>query len=214
MTDRRDEFINAIVDFDELKCINILKKRIADDEDLENIIEDIRKATGIVGKRFEDGDYLVSDLMMAGEVLSQIMEVLNPVLSVRREKIIGTVVIGTVEGDVHDIGKSIVIALLETEGFRVIDLGVNQPPESYINAIREYHPDIVALSGLLTEASESMKNIINEIKKAGLRDKVKIVVGGGRTDEETMKYTGADEWSYDATSGVGKFKRLLDKKQV
>ncbi|MBP2134217.1 methanogenic corrinoid protein MtbC1 [Methanomicrobium sp. W14] len=86
---------------------------------------------------------------------------------------------------------------------------MDQPADSYINAIRENNPDIVALSGLLTEATESMKNIVEKIKEAGLRDKVKIVVGGGRTDKETMKYTGADEWSDDATSGVKKFRKLV-----
>ncbi|MBP2134232.1 methanogenic corrinoid protein MtbC1 [Methanomicrobium sp. W14] len=210
MTDVREEFVNALIDFDESKCMDILNKRIADKEDPKLIIEDVRKATDIVGKRFEEGRFFVSDLMMTGEILSQIMEVLKPVFGDSQMENIGTVVIGTVEGDVHDIGKNIIIALLEAEGFKVIDLGVDQPADSYINAIRESNPDIVALSGLLTEATESMKNIVEKITEAGLREKVKIVVGGGRTDEETMKYTGADEWSDDATSGVKKFRQLVE----
>ncbi|MBP2134230.1 methylmalonyl-CoA mutase cobalamin-binding domain/chain [Methanomicrobium sp. W14] len=210
MTDIRKEFVDALIDFDESKCMDILNKRIADKEDPKLIIEDVRKATDIVGQRFEEGRFFVSDLMMTGEILSQIMEVLKPVFGDSQMENIGIVVIGTVEGDVHDIGKNIIIALLEAEGFKVIDLGVDQPADAFIKAIKENKPDIVALSGLLTEATESMKNIIEEIKKAGLRDKVKIVVGGGRTDEETMKYTGADEWSDDATSGVKKFRKLVE----
>ncbi|MBP2134228.1 methanogenic corrinoid protein MtbC1 [Methanomicrobium sp. W14] len=210
MTDKRKEFVDALIDFDESKCMDILNQRIADKEDPKLIIEDVRKATDIVGQRFEEGRFFVSDLMMTGEILSQIMEVLKPVFGDSQMENIGTVVIGTVEGDVHDIGKNIIIALLEAEGFKVIDLGVDQPADAFIKAIKENNPDIVALSGLLTEATESMKNIVEKITEAGLRDKVKIVVGGGRTDEETMKYTGADEWSDDATSGVKKFRKLVE----
>ena len=161
-----------------------------------------------MGQRFEEGRFFVSDLMMAGEILKQIMVILKPVFGENKMENKGTIVIGTVEGDVHDIGKNIISALLEAEGFNVIDLGVDQPPEEFITAIKENKPKIVALSGLLTEATESMKKTVEAIKGAGLRDQVKIVVGGGRTDEETKEYTGADEWSDDATSGVKKFKKL------
>lgn len=113
------------------------------------------------------------------------------------------------EGDIHDIGKNIVIALLEAEGFEVIDIGVDQPPEAFIEAIKKHKPDIVSLSGLLTEAIESMKNTIDAIKEAGLRDKVKIIVGGGRTNEEVKEYTEADEWADDAATGVRKMKKLI-----
>jgi len=207
MTDTREDFINALVDLDEIKCIDILNQRVESKEDPFIIIEDVRKATDIVGQRFEEGRFFVSDLMMAGEILNQIMVILKPVFGESKENK-GTVVIGTVEGDVHDIGKNITSALLEAEGFNVIDLGIDQPPEAFIEAIKENKPVIVALSGLLTEATESMKNTVDAIKEAGLRDQIKIIVGGGRTDEETRKYTGADEWSDDATSGVRKFKKL------
>ncbi|EHQ35519.1 cobalamin B12-binding domain-containing protein [Methanoplanus limicola] len=207
MTDIRENFINALVDLDEVKCIDILNQRVKSEEDPFIIIEDVRKATDIVGQRFEEGRFFVSDLMMAGEILNQIMEILKPVFGESKENK-GTIVIGTVGGDVHDIGKNITSALLEAEGFNVIDLGVDQPPDAFIEAIKENKPIIVALSGLLTEATESMKITVDAIKEAGLRDQVKIIVGGGRTDEETREYTGADEWSDDATAGVRKFKKL------
>lgn len=208
MTDVREEFINALVDLDEAKCIDLVKKRIEAKEDPFIILEDVQKGTDIVGKKFEEGRFFVSDLMMAGEILKEIMEVLKPVFGESKMKSKGTVVVGTVEGDVHDIGKNIVTALLEAAGFTVVDLGVDQPPEAFVKAVKEYHPAVVSLSGLLTEAIESMKKTIDAIKAAGERDSVKIIIGGGRCDEEAKDHTGADEWADDAAVGIRKIKKL------
>lgn len=203
-----EEFVNALAELDETKAVELAKKRIASGEDPFSILNDIRNATDIIGKRFEEGRYFVSDLIMAGEILKQVMEILKPVIGEKRGESKGKVVIGTVEGDVHDIGKNIVIALLEAEGFEVIDLGVDQPPEVFVNAVKEHKPQVLGLSGLLTEAIESMKKTIEAIEKAGLRDKVKIIIGGGRTNEETKQYTKADDWADDAAVGVRKIKAL------
>ena len=208
MADVRADFVNALVDLDETTCIDILKKRIAAKEDPMQILEDIRRATDTVGKRFEEGRYFVSDLMMAGEILSQAMALLKPVFGEHKVQSRGTILVGTVEGDVHDIGKNIVSALLEAEGFEVIDIGVDQPPAVFIKAIQEHHPKVVSMSGLLTEAIESMKKTVDAIKAAGLRDQVKIIIGGGRCDEEAKEHTGADDWADDAAVGVRKIKAL------
>jgi len=144
---------------------------------------------------------------MAGEILKQVMEIIRPVLGERKAESVGKVVIGTVEGDVHDIGKNIVIALLEAEGFEVIDIGVDQPPEAFVEAVKEHNPHVVGLSGLLTEAIESMKRTVEALRKAGYGGK--IIIGGGRTSEEAREYTGADEWADDAAVGVRKIKALL-----
>lgn len=205
----RDEFVRALADLEEQRVIEIAKKRIDSKEDPFKILEDIRKATEIIGKRFEEGRYFVSDLIMAGEILKQVMEILKPLLGERKAESRGKVVIGSVEGDVHDIGKNIVIALLEAEGFEVIDLGVDQPPQAFVDAIKQHNPQVVGLSGLLTEAIESMKKTVDAIKEAGLRDRVKIIVGGGRTSEEVRAYTQADEWADDAAVGVKKIKALV-----
>lgn len=205
----RDEFVRALADLEEQRVIEIAKKRIDNKEDPFKILEDIRKATEIIGKRFEEGRYFVSDLIMAGEILKQVMEILKPLLGERKAESRGKVVIGSVEGDVHDIGKNIVIALLEAEGFEVIDLGVDQPPQAFVDAIKQHNPQVVGLSGLLTEAIESMKKTVDAIKEAGLRDRVKIIVGGGRTSEEVRAYTQADEWADDAAVGVKKIKALV-----
>ncbi|MFA7695338.1 MAG: corrinoid protein [Methanoregula sp.] len=208
MADPGEEFVNALVDLDETKCIELLNQRIAAKEDPLLILEDIRKATDIVGKRFEEGRYFVSDLMMVGEILSQAMVILKPVFGEHKVASRGTIVVGTVEGDVHDIGKNIVTALLEAEGFTVVDIGVDQPPEVFVKAIQEHHPVVVSMSGLLTEAIESMKKTVDAIKAAGLRDKVKIIIGGGRCDEEAREHTGADEWADDAAVGIRKIKAM------
>ncbi|MFA5237212.1 MAG: corrinoid protein [Methanoregula sp.] len=208
MADPGEEFVNALVDLDETKCIELLNQRIAAKEDPLLILEDIRKATDIVGKRFEEGRYFVSDLMMVGEILSQAMVILKPVFGEHKVASRGTIVVGTVEGDVHDIGKNIVTALLEAEGFTVVDIGVDQPPEVFVKAIQEHHPVVVSMSGLLTEAIESMKKTVDAIKAAGLRDKVKIIIGGGRCDEESREHTGADEWADDAAVGIRKIKAM------
>jgi len=160
MTDIREEFVNALSDLDEAKTIELTKKRVEAGEDPFAILEDVRKATDIIGKRFEEGRYFVSDLIMAGEILKQIMDIVKPLIGEKAGEKKGKVVIGTVEGDVHDIGKSIVIALLEAEGFEVVDLGVDQPPEAFVEAVKQHNPDVVGLSGLLTEAIESMKKTV------------------------------------------------------
>ena len=209
MADVREEFVNALADLDEAKTIELTKRRVEAGEDPFAILEDVRKATDIIGKRFEEGRYFVSDLIMAGEILKQIMDIVKPLIGEKAGEAKGKVVIGTVEGDVHDIGKNIVIALLEAEGFEVIDLGVDQPPEAFVNAIKEHNPDVVRLSGLLTEAIESKKKTVEAIKEAGLRDRVKIIIGGGRTDEEAKEYVGADDWADDAAVGVRKIKALM-----
>jgi len=207
MVDVREEFVNALIDLDEAKAIELTKKRAEAGEDPFVILEDVRKAADIIGRRFEEGRYFVSDLIMAGEILKQIMEIVKPLLGEKKAGSKGKVVIGTVEGDVHDIGKNIVIALLEAEGFEVIDLGVDQPPEAFVQAAKEHNPDVVGLSGLLTQAIESMKKTVDALRAAGYKGK--IIIGGGRVNEEAKKYTGADDWADDGATGVRKIKALV-----
>lgn len=207
MSDIREEFVNYLANLEEEKTVELTKKRVEAGEDPFAILEDVRKATDIIGKRFEEGRYFVSDLIMAGEILKQVMEILRPLLGEKKAEKKGTAVIGTVEGDVHDIGKNIVIALLEAEGFEVIDLGVDQPPEAFVEAAKKHNPDVIGLSGLLTEAIESMKKTVEALRNAGYKGK--IIIGGGRTSEEAKEYTGADDWADDAAVGVRKIKALV-----
>jgi methylmalonyl-CoA mutase cobalamin-binding domain/chain len=163
----------------------------------------------IVGERFESGDFFLSEMIMAAEIFNQIMEKIGPRLKRSITESRGTIVIGTVEGDVHDIGKNIVVALLEAEGFDVVDLGVDVPPSGFVEAIREHEPDIVGMSSLLTVALESTKRTVDAITEAGLRDKVKVIVGGGRIDPHAAEYIKPDASTDNAAQGVKLCARLM-----
>jgi methylmalonyl-CoA mutase cobalamin-binding domain/chain len=156
-----------------------------------------------VGERFEKGDYFLPHLMMAGEMLKQISSLLKPLIRQHKtEDKGGKVLIGTVEGDIHDIGKNIVVFLLEANGFEVLDIGINQKPGKFVEAIRAFQPKVVGMSGLLTLAFDSMKKTVEAIEEAGLRREVRIVIGGGVVTEKIREYTGADAYAPDAVAGV------------
>jgi 5-methyltetrahydrofolate--homocysteine methyltransferase len=157
----------------------------------------------VVGKRFESCEYFIPDLMMAGEILRQISEQVKPLLDkTSGGKKLGKVIIGTVAGDIHDIGKDIVTFMLDVSGFDVLDLGIDVPVEVFVEKIKEFQPQVVGLSGFLTLAFDSMKNTVAAIQQAGLRDNIKIMIGGGQIDDEVRKYTGADAYGSDAMEAV------------
>ena len=164
----------------------------------------------IVGKRFAEGDYFLRELIYSAEILNGITAIVKPKLKkeVQTERL-GKVIIGTVAGDIHDIGKDIVVFMLDVSGFEVYDLGVDVPAQKFIEKIRETNAPIVGLSGFLTLAFDSMKETVGAIEAAGLRDKVKIMIGGGQIDEEIRKYTGADAYGRDAMVGVSLAKTWL-----
>lgn len=162
-----------------------------------------------VGEMFSAGDYFVSDLMMAGEMFKEMSEILEPHLAGKTGEILGKVVLGTVEGDIHDIGKDLVYIMLKSGGFEVIDVGVDAKPEVFVNALKESGAPILALSCLLTTAYDSISNTVKAVEAAGLRDKVKIIIGGGPTDESVVRYTGADAVGDDAQSAVRLCKEML-----
>jgi len=206
-----ENFIKAIIDLDENKAIKLAKERIERGEDPIKILDDIKIAVDEIGRKYEAKEYFIADLVMAGEILKEISEILKPALMGKTIEKIGKIVIGTVEGDIHDIGKNIAITMLEGAGFEVIDLGVDVSSQKFVEAIKQHNPQIVGMSGLLTLAIESMKKTIDAIKKAELRNKVKIIIGGGRVDEYAKQYVGADDWSTSAAIGVIKCKKLLEE---
>ncbi|RLE57921.1 MAG: cobalamin-binding protein [Thermoprotei archaeon] len=210
-----EEMVRAIVELDESRAIEIAKKRLEAGEDPLKILDDLRRAAEIIGEKYERGEYFVSDLVMAGEILKGISEIVRPKLKelgVSR-KVVGKLVIGTVEGDIHDIGKNIVVTMAEAAGFEVIDLGVDVPPQRFVEAIKQHNPDIVGMSGLLTLAIDSMKRTVDAIKEAGLRDKVKIIIGGGRVDQHACEYVGADAWTNDASQGIRIMLKWMEEKK-
>jgi methylmalonyl-CoA mutase cobalamin-binding domain/chain len=166
-----------------------------------------------VGARFERGDFFVPEMLIAGKAMSGALNVLRPLLAETGAESIGTYVMGTVKGDVHDIGKNLVNIMLEGAGFTVIDLGVQTPPEKFIAAIREHKPDIVGMSAFLTTTMPMFKVNIHEITKAGLRDDVIIMVGGAPVTQEYADAVGADGYAADASTAVRLAKELIKKRR-
>jgi len=198
-----EDLVTAIADLREEEALKIVEERLGNGEDPLEILADSRNAMEIVGKRFENREYFVPDLVYSGEILQEITELIKPNITRDTEfERLGKVVIGTVAGDIHDIGKNIVTFMLDISGFDVYDLGVDVPAQKFVEKIEETQARIIGLSGLLTLAFESMKETIDVIKEAGLRDKVKIMIGGGQINDEVRKYTGADACGTDAMSAV------------
>jgi 5-methyltetrahydrofolate--homocysteine methyltransferase len=164
-----------------------------------------------LGDKWVKGEVFIADVVAAADAMKVGLSILkNEIVKRGRSvKYLGRIVIGTVEGDIHDIGKSIVATLWEASGFEVIDLGVDVPPKRFVEAVKQYKPDVVGMSALLTTSMLKQRETIEAIKQAGLRDKVKIVIGGAPTTEEWAKEIGADGWAPDAFSAVQLIKRLF-----
>lgn len=208
-----EDLVTAIADLHEAEALRIVAERLGTGEDPLKILADSRNAMEIVGKRFADREYFVPDLVYSGEILQEITELIKPnIIRATEFERLGKVVIGTVAGDIHDIGKNIVTFMLDISGFEVYDLGVDVPAQKFVEKTQETQARIIGLSGLLTLAFESMKETIDVIKEAGLRDRVKIMIGGGQINEEVRKYTGADAYGSDAMSAVSLAKEWTGNK--
>lgn len=168
----------------------------------EAVTEGMAKGMEIVGQKYENNEYFLAELMMAGETMKEGMSILEPHLKAGEMKALGKVVIGTVRGDLHDIGKNVVITLLKSAGFEVIDLGADVQSEKFVETIKQEKPNILAMSALLTTTMLEMETTIKALKKAGFRSKVKIIVGGAPITSEYAKKIGADAAARDAVEGV------------
>jgi methylmalonyl-CoA mutase cobalamin-binding domain/chain len=210
-----EEFVKAVVDLNESKALELTRKRLEVGEDPLKILDDLTKAANVIGEKYEKGEFFIADLVMAGEILKEVSDLVRPKLKElgKAREPVGRLVIGTVEGDIHDIGKNIVVTMAEAAGFEVIDLGVDVSPQKFVEAIQKYNPDIVGMSGLLTLAIESMKKTVDAIKAAGLRDKVKIILGGGRVDQYACEYAGADAWTNSAAMGIRIMLKWMEEKK-
>jgi len=198
-----EALVQALVDMKEAEALQRAKHLLAGGTEPLEILESCSRAMEIVGQRFEKGVYFLPHLMMAGEMLKEISAMIKPLVQEQKaEAKKGRVLIGTVEGDIHDIGKNIVVFLLEANGFEVRDIGINQKPAKFVEAIKEFQPKVVGMSGLLTLAFDSMKKTVEAIKEAGLRETVRIVIGGGVVTEKIKDYSGADAYAPDAMAGV------------
>jgi 5-methyltetrahydrofolate--homocysteine methyltransferase len=208
-----EELIKAISELDENEALKLTRHKLDNGVPPQLILDDSRKGMEIVGKRYSEGKYFLPELIFSAEILKEIAEIVKPKLKQEAQvKRLGKCIIGTVSSDIHDIGKDIVVFMLDVNGFEVYDLGVDVPPARFVEKIKETWASIVGLSGFLTLAFDAMKETVDAISSAGLRDKVKIMIGGGQIDENIQKYTGADAYGKDAMAGVSLAKAWLTQK--
>ncbi|MFX1378697.1 MAG: B12-binding domain-containing protein [Promethearchaeota archaeon] len=200
----KEDLMEAIIDLDEDKAYGLVQKLIEDGVTPSDIIEILREGVEVVGDKFNSKEYFLTELVMAGEIFSQSAEILEPYMKENTETKgnLETIVVGTVKGDVHDIGKNIFITLLKSAGYNVIDLGVDIPPNKFVEKVKETGAKVVAYSGLLTVALESMNATTKALEVAGLRQNLKIIIGGLPVDELWMKEAGADAFTDNAFEGV------------
>ena len=195
------ELIDAITDMREDDVLKITNDLLDSGVSPLDILNACKAAMDVIGKRFETGEAFIPELILAGEMMTAVSDVIRPRMAeeATSEKL-GKVVFGTVEGDIHDIAKDIVVFMLDLNGFEVTDLGVDVPPAKFVEAVKETGATIVGLSGFLTLAYDPMKETVAALKEAGLD--VKIMIGGGQIDEQIREYTGADAYGRDAMSAV------------
>ena len=195
------ELINAITEMREEEALALTNQLLEGGTAPMEILEACKSAMDIIGARFEKGEAFIPELILAGEMMTALTAVLKPHLAAESgEDKLGKVVIGTVEGDIHDIAKDIVAFMLDINGFEVTDLGVDVPPAKFVEAVRETGAKIVGLSGFLTLAYDPMKETVAALKEAGVD--VKVMIGGGQIDEQIKEYTGADAYGRDAMAAV------------
>ena len=197
------QLIDAIVGMREEDALAITQQMLDAGTPPLEVLEACRNAMEVIGQRFESGDCFIPELILAGEMLNQVTEVVKPRLQEQQagQQKLGQVVIGTVEGDIHDIAKDIVAFMLDINGFEVNDLGVDVPPAKFVQATQDSGAKVVALSGFLTLAYDPMKATVAALKAAGLND-VKVMIGGGQIDAQIQDYTGADAFGRDAMTAV------------
>ena len=193
----------AVIELREEDALRIADEELQGGTDPLEVVAACREAMDVIGKRFADGEAFIPELIMAGEIMTGITARLKPYLKAESagEKL-GTVVMCTVQGDIHDIGKDIVVTMLDIAGFDVIDLGVDVPVAKVVDTVRDSKAEVLGLSGLLTVAFESMKATVAAIEEAGLRGDVKIMLGGAPVTDAVVGFAGADAWAKDAVAAV------------
>ncbi|MFZ7120278.1 MAG: cobalamin B12-binding domain-containing protein [Eubacteriaceae bacterium] len=195
--------VNAVADLNENIVIKIVTDLLSKGEEVSEIHNQLSRGLQLVGERYEKGEYYIADLIVAGELIKNIMKIKGMAFSKKvKGPSIGTIIVGTVFEDIHDVGKDIFISMLQSSGFRTIDLGVDVSSEKFIEAIRSENPDIVGISGVLSMIGDNIKKVIDDITAAGLRDDVFIIVGGAVSNEKLFKVLSADAFSQDAAEGV------------
>jgi 5-methyltetrahydrofolate--homocysteine methyltransferase len=200
----KEKLIDAIANMREEEALQLAQELLDSGEDPQLALEACREAMAIVGDRYDEQEYFLPELIIAGDMLKAIGDLVKPKLQaqIAEGETLGKVVIGTVAGDIHDLGKDIVSFMLDINNFEVHDLGIDVPADKFVEAIKEVKPDVVGLSGFLTMGFEQMKGTVEAIKEAGLRDGVKIMIGGSIMDDSAAEFVGADAYGPDAAAAV------------
>ena len=201
------ELSSALANLEEDKVSGIIKNDLAAGKDAMGLLMELRKGMDEVGQRYKKGEYFLSELIVSGEIFKDSMKVLEPALKKGATGQATKVVLGTVKGDIHNIGKDIVAVLLKGAGFDVYDLGIDVPTKAFVDKLVETKAPILGMSGLLTPSFESMKEVVEAVKEAGLRSKVKVIIGGGVVTELVLRHTGADAFTDDAMEGIEVIKK-------
>ena len=197
------ELAEALADLEEDKVARLVQQKLDASDDPISVLGECRQGMDIVGERYKSGEYFLSELIVSGEIFKDSMKVIEPRLQEgRKGQTLAKLVLGTVKGDIHNIGKDIVAILLKASGFEVHDLGIDVAPSAFVDKLKETGASILGMSGLLTPSFESMKETVHAVEAAGLRDKVKIIIGGGIVTELVKRHTGADAFTDDGLEGV------------
>ncbi|MFX1441573.1 MAG: B12-binding domain-containing protein [Promethearchaeota archaeon] len=204
-----NELDASLTELNEEAVLSWVEKEIQEGQKPQQIIEKLREGMSEIGRKFERHEVFLTHLMISASIFTKAMDLIKPILEAKSSSIEGLVAIGTPKGDIHDIGKNILISLLQVEGIETIDLGVDVSSDKFVRIIEEKKPRILALSALVTPTIYSMKEVIDEIMKSGLRDQITIVIGGGAVNETVVEFVGADAYAPDAYSGVNLIKELL-----
>ncbi|MBS7650759.1 MAG: cobalamin-dependent protein [Candidatus Bathyarchaeia archaeon] len=197
-----EQFEDSIVNLDSDRALNLCEELLKSGVSVDDIFGAIGKAMDIVGDKYESNEYFLSELIMAGEVVKEVLSKLEQTATAAGEGGVATVVLATVRGDLHDIGKNIVGMLLRSSGFRVVDLGVDVEATRILEAIKENKADILGLSALLSTTVNEFSTVVEELVKAGLRGKVKVIVGGAAVNEEVARKSNVDAWGKTAVEGL------------
>ncbi|RLG80288.1 MAG: cobalamin-binding protein [Thermoprotei archaeon] len=214
MTDLLAKIRESVAELDLDQTLEHVREALERGVDVVDLIEKgLAEGMRIVGEKYESGEYFIADLIVSAEIFNKALSILKPKLEEMRKQVkpLGTVVIGTVYGDIHDIGKNLVATMLRISGFEVVDLGVDVPPEKFVESVKKHNADIVGISTLLTSTMTHIRDVVEALKKAGLRDRVKVIVGGAPLTEEIAKELGADAYGENAVKAVEICKKLLGK---
>jgi methylmalonyl-CoA mutase cobalamin-binding domain/chain len=205
-----DEITQSLIRLDAKRVCNLVQEAISHNVSALAILDALDKGLEKIGEKYENAEYFLSELIMGGEIMKEVMQILTPHLGMERSVVKEPVVIGTIEGDLHDIGKNIVVTLLQAAGLKVYDLGIDVSPKKFVEVAKKVRAKIIGVSALLSTSVPRVENIVEELEREGLRKKVKVIIGGAAARREHIKKFGVDAAVNDAVEGVNIIKKWIE----